>query len=366
MVSQEDADQCAANNWMDCISTFWPQLPPLPPVYDRFGRLVPNPAPRPIFRNAPQSVTLQCPDGLPFTYTVIAGKFRGFNQAQADAEAMSYAQQNAASFQICLSNLSPVKVCAGVAYAGTMTASGGKITKANACWQVLGTLPPGFATILDFVDQCQIQSLTLHFAGTCYTPGVYNFSVQVSDGLGDFMVKPVTLTVAGISTIAVPDGQVGTAYSQNVASVAVTNPIYSLEAGALPDGLTLDPAGVIFGTPTVGGDFNFTLGVTEAGTGQTCLAEFGMTIAGATCFSDPTTLTPATQGTSYEYFFHPIPTLDPGDVWNLTLAGGALPPGVGISVDGGVPVLVGTPTTPGTYCFTINLDEKPSGGGGGS
>jgi hypothetical protein len=176
----------------------------------------------------------------------------------------------------------------------------------------------------------------------------------------------VTLTVAGISTIAVPDGQVGTAYSQNVASVAVTNPIYSLEAGALPDGLTLDPAGVIFGTPTVGGDFNFTLGVTEAGTGQTCLAEFGMTIAGATCFSDPTTLTPATQGTSYEYFFHPIPTLDPGDVWNPTLAGGALPPGVGISVDGGVPVLVGTPTTPGTYCFTINLDEKPSGGGGGS
>lgn len=362
-VSQEDADQCAANNWADCISDKWPPLPPLPPVYDRFGRRVPNPLPRPIFRSAPQSVTLHCPDGLPFVYNVPAGKFSGFSQAQADAEAKSFAQQNAPKNQICLSALTPPTICAGVAYAGTITASGGHLEAVTACWTVLGQLPPGIHSDLDFIDNCFINGLTLHFSGTSYAPGIYNFAVQIADGLGDYMVKPVTLKVAGISNIGFPDATVGTSYSQNVSSLGVTNPIYSLEAGALPDGLTLDPTGVIFGTPTVGGDFNFTLGVTEAGTGQTCLAEFEINAAGATCFSTGTNLPPGATGVAYETTLMPIPTLDPGDVWNPTLASGTLPPGLLVSVDGGLPVILGTPTTPGTYCFVVQLDEQPGGGG---
>jgi len=72
---------------------------------------------------------------------------------------------------------------------------------------------------------------------------------------------------------------VGTDYGfQPITAVGVTNPIFSLDGGALPDGLLLDPTGIIFGTPTAPGTFNFTLGVTEAGTGLTCEAAASITI----------------------------------------------------------------------------------------
>ena len=55
-----------------------------------------------------------------------------------------------------------------------------------------------------------------------------------------------------VVTTSLPDGQVGLPYSQNLTATGGIVPLkWSLIAGQLPNGLSLDPSGLISGTPTV-------------------------------------------------------------------------------------------------------------------
>ena len=75
-------------------------------------------------------------------------------------------------------------------------------------------------------------------------------------------------TKPAITTVALPDGKVGDAYSQTLAA-AGTNPItWRIEAGTLPDGLTL-VGDTIKGTPSKAGDFKFTVKATNGGGSDT-------------------------------------------------------------------------------------------------
>ena len=71
-----------------------------------------------------------------------------------------------------------------------------------------------------------------------------------------------------ITTVALPDGKVGDAYNQTLAATG-TNPItWGVEAGTLPDGLTL-VGDTIKGTPSKAGDFKFTVKATNGGGSDT-------------------------------------------------------------------------------------------------
>ena len=75
-------------------------------------------------------------------------------------------------------------------------------------------------------------------------------------------------TKPAITTAALPDGKVGDAYSQTLAATG-TNPItWGIEAGTLPDGLTL-VGDTIKGTPSKAGDFKFTVKATNSGGSNT-------------------------------------------------------------------------------------------------
>ena len=75
-------------------------------------------------------------------------------------------------------------------------------------------------------------------------------------------------TKPAITTVALPDGKVGDAYSQTLAATG-TNPItWGIEAGTLPDGLTL-VGDTIKGTPSKAGEFKFTVKATNGGGSDT-------------------------------------------------------------------------------------------------
>ena len=71
------------------------------------------------------------------------------------------------------------------------------------------------------------------------------------------------VTKPDITTTSLPDGTVGTAYSQILAATGDTPITWSIAEGSLPDGLTLS-GDTISGTPTTVGNFTFTIKATNS------------------------------------------------------------------------------------------------------
>ena len=99
-------------------------------------------------------------------------------------------------------------------------------------------------------------------SGTPTTLTPTNFTVQVTDANGCVRTKTYTLIVCGVITVnpaTAVNGAVGTPYSQAFSqSGAGASPTWS-STGTLPPGLTLNASGVLSGTPTTPGIFNFTI-----------------------------------------------------------------------------------------------------------
>ena len=144
---------------------------------------------------------------------------------------------------------------------------------------------------LYFFQGTGADNVPLHFPGdTPSTPnGVFaigatsTFPNTASNGT-NFWVDVVfdSATNVSISTQFMPDGYQGGFYFQSVAATGGTQPSsFSLLSGNLPPGLTLSPNGVITGTPTAAGTYNFTLQATDSTTpvAQTASQPLGLTIA---------------------------------------------------------------------------------------
>ncbi len=95
--------------------------------------------------------------------------------------------------------------------------------------------------------------------------GAYDVVVSSPYGSVTSSVVNLTITPLQVTTTSLPNGTNGVAYSQTL-SVSGGQPPYSWtnSSGVLPPGLTLATNGVISGTPTTNGTFNFTVKVTDA------------------------------------------------------------------------------------------------------
>jgi hypothetical protein len=74
---------------------------------------------------------------------------------------------------------------------------------------------------------------------------------MVTDALGNYTLKPLSITVLEITTASLPNFQNGVAYTKQMDVVGGSgNYVWEIVGGTLPDGLTMDSAGLISGTPT--------------------------------------------------------------------------------------------------------------------
>lgn len=84
-------------------------------------------------------------------------------------------------------------------------------------------------------------------------------------GIDAFQHTPYVCPTLTVTPGTLPGGTAGVAYNQTLGQTgALGAPSFALTAGGLPSGLTLSLAGVISGTPTATGTFNFTVTVSDA------------------------------------------------------------------------------------------------------
>ena len=154
-----------------------------------------------------------------------------------------------------------------------------------------------------------------------------------------------------LSPSSLPGGQVFAPYNQLMSASGGTAPYSFAEtAGSLPAGLSLDPGGDLFGTPTTAGNYSFTVtGTDSAGArgsqAYTVFISPALTIT-TTVLSDWTVNQPG---------YLQILSAS-GAVGGLTFSttAGALPPGLTLNSTG---MISGTPSAVGTYSFTVTATD---------
>ena len=185
------------------------------------------------------------------------------------------------------------------------------------------------------------------YAGTARPQGAgYDIGAYESTS-----TSPGALTIV---TSILPNGTVGTGYSQTLTATGGTTPYtWSIASGILPAGLSLSSSGVISGTPTAAGTTaSATFRVTDAAS-ATALATLSITINSNSNTPCITTgyLANGTVGVNYS---QTLTATGGTSTYTWTIGSGSLPAGLALSSGG---VIYGTPFTAGTTSATFGVTD---------
>jgi len=153
-----------------------------------------------------------------------------------------------------------------------------------------------------------------------------------------------------ITTITLPpQPSVGMPYSEPLAATGgLGTYTWTVQSGTIPAGLSLSPAGVLFGTPTTVGVYNFVVSATDGIQSDT--QPFTVRVAAIT--------TPSVPGAIVGSLYGPR-TLQhaglTGGPFTWTVLSGSLPAGVALNSTTGV--LGGVATTPGVSNFVVQVQD---------
>lgn len=165
----------------------------------------------------------------------------------------------------------------------------------------------------------------------------------------------ITVNPAPTITGTPGNGTVGTAYTATLTAAGGTAPLtLSLAGGTLPPGLTFDPAtGVISGTPTTAGGYNFTVQLTDASSvPNTVTAAETVVISPVPPSLATSSLPGGTVGVAYSATIGVTGGTAP---YGCTIASGTLPAGL---ILGSNCTVSGTPTAAGTTTFSVTAADS--------
>ena len=218
-----------------------------------------------------------------------------------------------------------------------------------------GALPP----------RLSLNPATGVISGTPTTAGSYQFTITATDSSAShrtgaraytLQITPAALTLAPAT---LPAAVAGTPDKAQITATGGTAPYqFSITSGALPPRLSLNPAtGVISGTPTTAGSYQFTITATDSSPShRTGARAYTLQITPAALTLAPATLPAAVAGTPDKAQITATGGTAP---YQFSITSGALPPRLSLNPATGV--ISGTPTTAGSYQFTITAtDSSPS------
>ena len=245
-----------------------------------------------------------------------------------------------------------------------------------------GSLPPGLAL-------GPSSGTAAVISGSPTKAGVYNFTIKATDGgLTSTLAYEITITLAGppdqllcspaanggfleSGVCVLPDAVIGLPYQGHLVTSHQAGGALSVVSGSLPPGLSLPGAfagsgDTVGGTPTDPGvqpGRTFTV----AGTGdqgqplyQAYTVNVDQNAPLAINASGGTDLFPGTVGQAFAQNFFLSGGAGP---YSWSLASGQLPPGLTLQTSGDPRdadnELAGTPTSAGTYTFTMRLSDYP-------
>ncbi|MBX7222501.1 MAG: FG-GAP-like repeat-containing protein [Blastocatellia bacterium] len=208
-----------------------------------------------------------------------------------------------------------------------------------------GNLPPG----VTFDPQSK------NIVGTPTQTGSFSFTVTFTDANGcqgsrDYTLVIVCSTVT-VNPTTVPAGTINASYNQTFTQTGGLAPISYTLSGSLPAGLSFNTGtGVLSGTPTQKGTFNFTVRATDFYS-CTGLRNYALTINCQSITVNPASIVSRTVGQAFSQTF-----TNTGGIGAVSYSfTGTIPPGLTFTPATGV--LSGTPTQSGSFPFTITATD---------
>ena len=195
--------------------------------------------------------------------------------------------------------------------------------------------------------------------------GTLNYSVAANSGPSP---RTGTLTIAGqtftvtqagncpaitITPATLTSGRVGVPYNQLLtASGGVAPYTFAVAAGSLPIGMSLTSGGMLSGVPAQPATYNFTIRATGANTCAGTRSYTLVVIPACNLAISPASLPAGSAGTPYSQALTASGGIAP---YTFALSDGALPGGLNLSTGG---ALTGTPTTAGTFTFSVRARDS--------
>jgi hypothetical protein len=234
----------------------------------------------------------------------------------------------------------------GIPYSTTLLASGGSLPYT---WSLAnGTLPPGLSL-------SSVNSFGT-IAGTPTVAGTFVITLRVTDALQAQALRSVSIAIIpqpqlSITTQNLPAATVGQNYSQTLTAANGTAPYQWVAGQGVPPGLSLSASGILSGTPTTFGTYNFQVQVADAAQ-HNAAAGLSITVNPAPLVI--TTVPPLFSGIVGVAYAQSFTASGGRTPYTWSILSGSVP---GLSLDPASGALQGTPQTVGTFSLTIQVTD---------